>query len=80
MLIQTKVQINPKDYEFIKKFYKDLRFRSLSEYMREAINAKVKQDRKRLRELKRVTAMEMIGKSTYDNLFESIEGDDFENR
>ena len=80
MLIQTKVQINPKDYEFIKKFYKDLRFRSLSEYMREAINAKVEQDRKRLRELKRVKAIEMIGKAAYDNLFESIEGEEFEDR
>ena len=78
MLIQTKIQINPKDYEFIKKFYKDLRFRSLSEYMREAINAKVEQDRKRLRELKRMKAIEMIGKAAYDNLFESIEGEEFE--
>ena len=80
MLIQTKVQINPKDYEFIKKVYKDLHFRSLSEYMREAINAKVEQDRKRLRELKRMKAIEMIGKAEYDNLFESIEGDEFEDR
>ena len=80
MLIQTKVQINPKDYEFIKKVYKDLHFRSLSEYMREAINAKVEQDRKRLRELKRMKAIEMIGKAAYDNLFESIEGDEFEDR
>jgi Arc/MetJ-type ribon-helix-helix transcriptional regulator len=80
MLIQTKVQIKPKDYEFIKKFYKDLRFRSLSEYMREAINAKVEQDRKRLRELKRMKAIEMIGKTAYDNLFESIEGEEFEDR
>ena len=80
MLIQTKVQINPKDYEFIKQVYKDLRFRSLSEYMREAINAKVEQDRKRLRELKRMKAMEMIGKAAYDNLFESIEGEEFEDR
>jgi len=80
MLIQTKVQINPKDYEFIKKVYKDLHFRSLSEYMREAINTKVEQDRKRLRELKRMKAIEMIGKAAYDNLFESIEGEEFEDR
>jgi Arc/MetJ-type ribon-helix-helix transcriptional regulator len=80
MLIQTKVQIHPKDYEFIKKVYKDLRFRSLSEYMREAINAKVEQDRKRLRELKRMKAIKMIGKAAYDNLFESIEGEEFEDR
>jgi Arc/MetJ-type ribon-helix-helix transcriptional regulator len=80
MLTQTKVQINPKDYEFIKKVYKDLHYRSLSEYMREAVKAKVREDRKRLRELKRMAAMEMISRAPYDNLFESIEGEDFENR
>ena len=80
MLTQIKVQIDPKDYEFIKKVYKDLRYRSLSEYMREAVNAKVREDRKRLRELKRMAAMEMIGKTPYDNLFEPIEGENFENR
>ena len=80
MLIQTKIQINPKDYEFVKKVYKDLRYKSLSEYMREAINAKVKQDRRRLREQKRIAAMEMIGTAPYENLFDSIEGEDFENR
>ena len=80
MLIQTKIQIDPKDYEFVKKAYKDLSYKSLSEYMREAINTKVKQDRQRLREQKRFAAMEMIGKALYENLFESIEGEDFENR
>ena len=80
MLIQTKIQLNPKDYEFVKRFYKDLRYKSLSEYMRKAINAKVNQDRKRLREQKRIAAMEMIGKVQYKNLFESIEGEDFESR
>jgi len=80
MLIQTKIQINPKDYEFVKKVYKDLRYKSLSEYMRKAINAKVKQDRKKLREQKRIVAMQMIGKAQHENLFDSIEGEDFENR
>ena len=80
MLIQSKVQIEQEDYEFIKKAYKDLHYRSLSEYMREAINTKVREDRKRLRELKRMAAMEMIGRAKYNNLFESIEGEDFENR
>jgi len=80
MLIQTKIQIEPKVYEFVKKVHKDLNYKSLSEYMREAINAKVKQDRKRLREQKRIKAIEMIGKSPYENLFESIEGEDFETR
>jgi len=80
MLIQTKVQIDPTDYKFIKKAYKDFRYRSLSEYVREAISAKVSQDRKTLREQRRIAAMEMIGNEPYNNLFESIEGDDFESR
>lgn len=80
MLVQTKIQIDAKNYDFIKKIYKDFHYKSLSEYMREAINAKVKKDRKRLREIKRMEAMEMIGRAQYDNLFESIEGEDFENR
>ena len=80
MLIQTKIQIEPESFNFIKKSYKDLKYRSLSEYMREAINAKVREDRRRLRELKRLKAMEMIGKGPYSNIFKSIEGEDFENR
>ena len=42
MLIQTKIQIEPENYSFIKKVYKELEYRSLSEYIREAINAKVR--------------------------------------
>ena len=80
MLIQTKIQIDKKSYEFIKQTHKQLHYRSLSEYMREAVNTKVAEDRKRLRERKRIAAMEMIGRAPYDNLFESIEGEDFENR
>ena len=80
MLVQTKVQIDAKDHEFINKRHKNFRYRSLSEYIRAAINAKVKEDRKRVREFKRTKAMEMIGRAQYDNLFKSIEGDDFENR
>ena len=80
MLIPTKIQIDKKNYEFIKQAYKKLHYRSLSEYVREAVNTKVEEDRKRLRELKRIAAMEMIGRAPYDNLFESIEGEDFEDR
>jgi len=80
MMIQTKFQINQEDYEFIKKVYKDLHYKSLSEYIREAVTAKAKEDRKKLRELKRMKAMEMIGKTSYENLFESIEEEDFEKR
>jgi len=57
-----------------------LHYKSLSEYVREAVNAKVEKDRKKLRELKRKAAIEMIGKAPYDNVFESIEGEDFEIR
>ncbi|MEW6667796.1 MAG: crotonobetainyl-CoA--carnitine CoA-transferase [Thermodesulfobacteriota bacterium] len=80
MLTQTKVQIDKDDYEFIKKAHKKLKYRSLSEYMREAVQAKVKTDRKRLREMKRNAAMEMIGKGKQENLFEPLEGEDFEDR
>ncbi len=80
MLIPTKIQIDKKKYDFIKQVYKELHYKSLSEYIRKAVNTQVEEDRKRLRELKRMTAMEMIGKASYDNLFESIEGEDFENR
>jgi len=80
MLIPTKIQIDKKNYEFIKQAYRELHYKSLSEYMRQAVNTKVVEDRKRLREQKRILAMEMIGKATYDNVFESIEGEDFETR
>jgi Arc/MetJ-type ribon-helix-helix transcriptional regulator len=80
MLVQSKVQISREDYEFMKKAFKEFRYKSLSEYMREAISNKVRADRKRLRELKRMEAMEMIGRAHYENLFESIEGEDFEGR
>ena len=80
MLIPTKIQIDKKNYEFIKQVYKELHYKSLSEYMRKAVHSQVEEDRKRLRELKRKAAMEMIGRATYDNIFESIEEEDFENR
>ena len=80
MLVQSKIQIEQEDYEFIKNIHKDLCYRSFSEYIRKAISAKVTSDRKQLRELKRKRAMEMIGNTSYASLFESIEGDDFENR
>ncbi|MBC8176158.1 MAG: crotonobetainyl-CoA--carnitine CoA-transferase [Deltaproteobacteria bacterium] len=79
MLIPTKIQIDKKNYDFIKQVYKELHYKSLSEYMRKAVHSKVEEDRKRLRERKRKAAMEMIGRVTYDNIFESIEEEDFEN-
>jgi len=80
MLIQTKVQIDKENYEFIKRAYKDLHYRSMSEYVRDAVAAKVKEDRRRLREQRRSDAMALIGEGPYEELFESIEGEDFEAR
>lgn len=79
MMTQTKVQIDNDDYKFIKEAVKQLKYKSLSEYMREAVKAKVNIDRKRLREMKREKAIEKIGKVPYENLFESLEGEKFEN-
>ncbi len=80
MLIQTKIQIDAKDYNFVKMAFKDLQYKSLSEYMRTAVHFKVREDRQKLRQLKREKAMEMIGLAQYENVFESIEGEDFERR
>ena len=80
MMTQTKIQIKAEDYQFIKAAHKELNYKTQSEYMRDAIRVQVAKDRIRLRQLKREAAMEMIGKAAYENLFESIEGDDFESR
>lgn len=77
MLIQTKIQIASEDYNFVKKSYKNLSYKSLSEYMRSAIQARIKEDRLKLREMKRNKAMEMIGQASYENIFEPLEGEDF---
>lgn len=80
MLMQTKIQIDPEDYNFVKNSYKDLKYKSLSEYMRSAIRARIKEDRQKLRQIKRDKAMEMIGQTGYENVFESLDGEDFERR
>jgi Arc/MetJ-type ribon-helix-helix transcriptional regulator len=79
-MAQTKLQIDSEDYEFIKETHKQLNYKSLSEYIRQAIKEKIKTDQKRLRELKREEAMKMIGKGVYENLFDSLDGEEFENR
>ena len=79
MLIQTKIQIEDEDYQFVKMAYKELNYKSLSEYMRTAVHRKVREDRQKLRQIKRERAMEMMGR-TYEHIFESIEGEDFEAR
>ena len=80
MLVQTKVQIDKESYDFIKKVHKELNYRSLSEYVRDAVGAKIREDRRKIREKRRASAMEMLGEAPAGNLFESIEGDDFEER
>ena len=79
-MTQTKLQIDSEDYVFIKETHKKLNYKSLSEYIRQAVKEKIKTDQKRLRELKREEAMEMIGKGAYENLFNSLDGEEFENR
>ena len=80
MMTQAKIQVDQDDYEFIKGIYRQLNYKSLSEYVREAIKVKVRADQKRLRETKRMEAMEMIGKASHENLFEPLEGEDFADR
>jgi Arc/MetJ-type ribon-helix-helix transcriptional regulator len=80
MLVQTKVQIDKESYDFIKKTHKELKYKSLSEYVRDAVSAKIREDRRKIREARRASAMEMLCETPVGNLFESIEGDDFEER
>ena len=77
MLVRAKVQIEKESYDFIKMARKELKYKSLSEYVRDAINAKIHEDRRRIREKKMASAMEMFAEAPVDNLFESIEGEDF---
>ena len=46
MLIPAKFQIDKRDYEFIKQACKSLHYKSLSAYMRDAVNIKVTENRK----------------------------------
>lgn len=80
MMVQTKVQIEKESYDFIKNAHKELKYKSLSEYVRDAINAKIREDRRKIRKKKMASAMEMFAEAPADDLFESIEGEDFEER
>ncbi len=79
-MTQAKIQVDRDDYEFIKRVHRKLNYRSFSEYVRDAIKTKIKVDQKGLREMKRKEAMEMIGKSPFENIFESLEGEDLADR
>jgi hypothetical protein len=46
--------------------------------MRTAVQYKVKEDRQKLRQMKRECAMDMIGQAEYEDVFESLEREDFE--
>jgi hypothetical protein len=48
--------------------------------VRDAIKAKIREDRRKIREKKMASAMEMFAEAPVENLFESIEGEDFEER
>jgi uncharacterized protein (DUF1778 family) len=76
VLVQIKVRIEKESYELIKKACKLLHYRGMSDYVRETISAKVREDRRRLRELEREAAFESIGAGPYENLFPSMEGED----
>ena len=80
MLIPTKIQLDKVHYDFIRLACRDLHYKSLSDYGRQAVENKMKEDRSRLRAKKRQAAMEMIGALHHENVIESIEGDDFESR
>lgn len=80
MMTQAKFQIDREDYEFIKAAYRMLDYSTYSEYMREAVKEKIRADRKKLREIKRNLAMEQIGQASYENHFEILDGEDFEDR
>ena len=78
--VTQKIQLEEKDLDFIEAVFSILDYKTKSEYMREAILAKIHDDKKKLREMKCREAMEAYGEETTDNVFESIEADDFEDR
>ena len=69
-----------KDLDFIEAVFSIFDYKSKSEYMREAILAKIREDKRKLREMKCREAMEAYGEEASENVFESIEAEDFEDR
>jgi len=80
MYVQSKIQIDQDDYDFIKHSYEALNYKSFSDYVRDAVRTKAKLDRRRLRQMRRTKAMEMIGSTQYQDAFEPLQGEDFECR
>jgi Arc/MetJ-type ribon-helix-helix transcriptional regulator len=79
-VITRKVQLDEKDLEFIEEACSILKYRSKSQYMRDAILEKIRADKRRLRALKCREAMEAYGECGPENIFEAIEVEDFEDR
>lgn len=74
-----KVQLRDEDLSFIETACSELHYRSKSEYMRIAIEEKIRADKRRLRELERQKAMAGYA-SGFEVAFQEIEADDFEDR
>ena len=79
MMVPQKVQLAEPDLEFIDNACRILGFKSKSEYMRTAIQEKIRADKRRLREIRRRQAMAAYG-DDFDVAFDSIEAEDFEDR
>jgi Arc/MetJ-type ribon-helix-helix transcriptional regulator len=80
ILVPLKVQVTEEDLEFIEEACSTLHYDSRSAYLREAIHGKIEADRARIRELRRQEAMKAYGRSRFEDAFEDIAGEDFEDR
>lgn len=78
-MVPQKVQLSESDLRFIETAYEALNFKSKSEYMRVAIQERIRADRRRLRELRRRQAM-LAYDDDFDVAFKGLEGEDFEER
>ena len=79
MMVPQKVQLDEADLEFIETAWVVLDYKSKSEYMRDAIQAKIRVDRRKLREIRRQKAMAAYGDDV-DVAGEALEAEDFEGR
>ncbi len=79
-MISSKVQLEKEDLELIEEVCSVLGYKSRSEYMRIAIQEKIRADKRKLREMKRQEAMVAYGQAGPEQVFESIEAEDFEDR
>lgn len=73
-MVPQEVQLDESDLEFIEAACITLDYKSRSEYVRSAIQEKIRTDRRKLRELERQQAMAAYG-DDFDVVFESIEAE-----